>query len=122
MLHNVHDAFVAPVTGLVPPESTAAVRLMVWKLFTSIQVNFKAAEKRLDELQKSRPFPGFGCYDEAEFDRAYAKHMQTEEAVGAQYDTWKAAWNIVKDAFGVQTVDHAIEEGQKRIGNIPYIE
>lgn len=121
MTRNVHDAFVAPVSDIIPPAEAVVVRAMVWKLFTRIQANFKDAEKRLDTLQKSRPMAGFGCYDEKEYDRTYAKHMQAEESAGAQYDTWKAAWNIVKDVVGVQTADHAIEEGQQRIGDLPYV-
>lgn len=68
---------------------------------------------------------GFGVWDEEDdlkVARANAERGANIANVQVRLDQNARVWNAVKDAFTPNTVLLAIEEGERRIGSLPYVE
>ena len=63
---------------------------------------------------------GFGVYDDEEEARKEKEHAVSVARAQGQMEAYEIAWQLICEAFGQDTVTHALEEGEKRIGNLPY--
>jgi hypothetical protein len=67
------------------------------------------------------PFNG-GISDDAEDERRYLNAKSNYDVLTTRLKQTEACWQVLVSVFGKNLVDHAIEEGERRIGNLPYVD
>lgn len=109
---------------MISPEEHFQRREMIRKFKKELLAVRETSNQALKELVDPRfGFHGGGIGpDEHEEHRAYVEYVSAYERLTAQKSMTDAVWALVIRVFGKDAVDLAIEEGEQRIGSLPYIE
>lgn len=100
----------------------ASRRELVRAFHKSIIESYTPTETAIAKLRDTYPSAGFGVYDDDELERKRDEHKAAYQAQLSLQEHLKWTWQLVVQVFGKDTCDMAIEEGERRIGELPYVE
>ena len=101
-------------------EHATHLRELVRSFHTKITDRYTPVLKQIIAHDQVYPHGGFGVYDDDELERDRRRWSETKGQLLATKSELEHAWGLVVEVFGKDLCDLAIEEGQKRIGDIPY--
>ena len=101
-------------------EHAAHLRVLVRTFHKKITDRYTPVLKQIEAHDKAYPHGGFGVYDDDELERDRNRWSETKGQLLATKSELERAWGLVVDVFGKDACDFAIEEGEQRIGEIPY--
>jgi hypothetical protein len=85
----------------------------------------KKRHEALDKIQQATPHTvsmGFGPYDDAEYDKAVRENERAWASIRSQRSELEQHWTFIKTLYTAHEINLTIEELQKRVGNLPYVE
>ncbi len=103
----------------------AIQRKFIWKLYGVWMAELTKITSDLKTLQEAHSYshgPGSQMFEETETERRQKEENVTKmDRLYERHDTIRWCFKTLESTFGPQVVEHAIEEGQERIGNLPYV-
>lgn len=75
----------------------------------------------IPKIRSSVPF-GFGAYDDEAVRRAESITAASLAGTESRLAQLRADWQQIVSAYGYENIVHAIEEGERRIGRLPYVD
>jgi hypothetical protein len=107
-------------------EAEAAERRELVRLFhTHIRTAYLAVEKRMKEETDNgwpKRYLSFGVWDDNEENRFNLEQAKLCASLQMERSMLDRMWRLVKEIFGKDLVDHALDEGKGKIGDLPFID
>jgi len=109
---------------MLTDQEAAGRRELVRQLRSRLWARWEPLRKALIEHgpRYSVPFSGGIGMDDKEAAEHYANWCAKEAAFEAERNAINASWCDIEAVFGVLLCQQAIEEGESRIGSLPYVE
>jgi hypothetical protein len=101
-------------------KDTPENRVVIANLFAFFQAQHSRIAKERNKL--TGPTIGFGAYDDDEYAKAQEQHTRSYALLDGESRGLSESWTHILSLFGEYAVWHAIDESQKRIGQLPYVE